>query len=213
MNDPISIVVADSAPVYRQAIRLVTNEMTASIRLIETASWKQLEQCIHAEQQIDLLIVDLALVDLDYFSQLQQLITSCSAPVAVTVDTVSSRWVRTLREIGVSALLCKSLSVQHFSDSLQDLLSGQRGTFSEHIRFGQSNYQHQEFAFLYLSKSELKVIKYLRKGWRNWQIAKQLNLAESTVKAHLISCFRKLGVINRTQLVALALLWPSLAWR
>ncbi|MFD3188984.1 response regulator transcription factor [Sedimentitalea sp. HM32M-2] len=50
-----------------------------------------------------------------------------------------------------------------------------------------------------LSAREMAVIQKLRDGASNKDIAKKLNIVENTVKVHLRSCYRKIGVKNRTQ--------------
>lgn len=50
-----------------------------------------------------------------------------------------------------------------------------------------------------LSTRELEVIEFVAAGLSNKQIARKLDIAEATVKAHLTSIFRALGVDNRTQ--------------
>lgn len=50
-----------------------------------------------------------------------------------------------------------------------------------------------------LSSRERAVIRKLREGASNKDIAKDLDIGESTVKVHLRSCYRKIGVRNRTQ--------------
>ncbi len=56
-----------------------------------------------------------------------------------------------------------------------------------------------------LSTRELAVIRSLKDGASNKDIAKTLNIVENTVKVHLRSCYRKIGVKNRTQ----AAVWAS----
>ncbi len=55
-----------------------------------------------------------------------------------------------------------------------------------------------------LSKRELSILKALGSGLSNKQIAKELWLAEQTVKFHLTNIYRKLGVANRTEAVRYA---------
>lgn len=55
-----------------------------------------------------------------------------------------------------------------------------------------------------LSPRELEVLGLLARGATNRQIAEELVLVTGTVKAHLQSIYRKLGVHNRTQAVARA---------
>ena len=50
-----------------------------------------------------------------------------------------------------------------------------------------------------LSEKELAILRALAKGASNKQIARELWLAEQTVKFHLTNIYRKLGVANRTE--------------
>ena len=52
-----------------------------------------------------------------------------------------------------------------------------------------------------LTNSEQKVASLVCDGLSNKAIAKQLGLSESTVKAHLYSVFRKVGVKGRGRLM------------
>ncbi len=50
-----------------------------------------------------------------------------------------------------------------------------------------------------LTARELEVLQYVAQGFANKQIALRLGITEGTVKSHLGSAFRKLGVTGRTQ--------------
>jgi DNA-binding NarL/FixJ family response regulator len=47
-------------------------------------------------------------------------------------------------------------------------------------------------------------VEAVSRGLLNKQIASELYVTEATVKFHLGNIYRKLGLVNRTQLVALA---------
>jgi DNA-binding NarL/FixJ family response regulator len=55
-----------------------------------------------------------------------------------------------------------------------------------------------------LSKREVTILHALQSGLSNKQIAKELFLAEQTVKFHLTNIYRKLGVSSRTEAVRYA---------
>jgi DNA-binding NarL/FixJ family response regulator len=55
-----------------------------------------------------------------------------------------------------------------------------------------------------LTKRQEEVLAALCKGLSNKGIARDLNMSEKTVKAHITTIFRLLGVQNRTQAVNLA---------
>ena len=54
------------------------------------------------------------------------------------------------------------------------------------------------------SKVQAKILQLICEGMLNKQIAYELNIAETTVKAHVTAIMRKLGVQSRTQAVLLA---------
>jgi len=51
-----------------------------------------------------------------------------------------------------------------------------------------------------LAPRERQLIRYIRRGLRNREIAKELGVTEGTVKVYLHAIFEKLGVKNRTEL-------------
>jgi len=55
-----------------------------------------------------------------------------------------------------------------------------------------------------LSQRELEVLQLVAEGLSNKQIARELIIAESTVRYHLTSIFNKLGVDTRTHALAVA---------
>jgi DNA-binding NarL/FixJ family response regulator len=61
-----------------------------------------------------------------------------------------------------------------------------------------------------LTPREWEIVKCLSRGRTNTEIADELGIAPSTVKSHLASMYRKLGVSNRTQAaVAFSLRRPT----
>lgn len=56
-----------------------------------------------------------------------------------------------------------------------------------------------------LTPREVEVLALVREGLVNKQIARRLGITERTVKAHLTSCFQRIGVSDRTQ----AALWAE----
>ena len=56
-----------------------------------------------------------------------------------------------------------------------------------------------------LTPREREVLVLVRQGLANKQVARRLGISERTVKAHLTSCFQRIGVSDRTQ----AALWAE----
>jgi DNA-binding NarL/FixJ family response regulator len=56
----------------------------------------------------------------------------------------------------------------------------------------------------HLTPRESDILECVTRGMTNPEIGRQLHLAPSTVKAHIASIFRKMGVSNRTQAAVLS---------
>ena len=55
-----------------------------------------------------------------------------------------------------------------------------------------------------LTSREREIVLALAEGLSNRKVGRRLNISEGTVKVHLHNIYRKLGVKNRTELVARA---------
>ena len=58
-----------------------------------------------------------------------------------------------------------------------------------------------------LTERELQVLRGMSRGLSNGQIGRELYLSEDTVKTHARRLFRKIGVNDRAQAVALGFRW------
>ena len=56
-----------------------------------------------------------------------------------------------------------------------------------------------------LKPRQLEVLNYVAKGFNNREIAKLIGIGSDCVKAHLRSCFTRLGAASRSEAVAIAL--------
>lgn len=112
-----------------------------------------------------------------------------------------------LLELGVAGCLSKSLSSADLVRSLERINEG------ETVVATRSSGGPAEFSApdLKLSYRESEVLALLSQGLRNRAIATALYVGEETVKSHLKSIYRKLGVSNRGEAIALALRDPNFA--
>jgi DNA-binding NarL/FixJ family response regulator len=71
-----------------------------------------------------------------------------------------------------------------------------------HAERGRGARGRPTFGWDALTPTELDVVRLATLGLTNPDIAERLFVAPSTIKTHLSSAFRKLGVTNRTELAA-----------
>ncbi|OMH39792.1 response regulator transcription factor [Motiliproteus sp. MSK22-1] len=210
MNSPVTIVVADLSPLYRQAVAIAIRQFISRYRLIEAESLLEVESWLGNGEKIDLLVVDRGLAGIKAPEDIKRLARGYDAVIAMTTVNADCSMVRWARSAAVKTLLPKGLPSTQFVEALQLTLSGGCWYPEQTQNHQEAELINEKVAFHYLSSSELRVISRVRDGWKNKQIADQLNLSECTIKSHLTNTYRKLEIDNRTQLATMAMQWPNL---
>ncbi|MBC8749877.1 DNA-binding NarL/FixJ family response regulator [Paraburkholderia sp. WC7.3g] len=78
---------------------------------------------------------------------------------------------------------------------------------SEPLRQAPSLQPHQQHLLENLSPRQQDIMRLVHRGWTNKMIARELGVAEGTVKVHLSVIFRALGVHNRSTAIAVINGW------
>jgi two-component system, NarL family, nitrate/nitrite response regulator NarL len=131
--------------------------------------------------------------------------------VVVLAEKLSGEWLRRSLGAGIDGFLLKDLSSTALLQSLRLVLTGEKVFPSELAPLlieGQvlGGEEHDTAGDLKsLSARELHVLQALVHGYSNKVIARDLKIAEATVKVHLKSVLKKLNVRNRTQAAVWAL--------
>jgi two-component system, NarL family, nitrate/nitrite response regulator NarL len=111
---------------------------------------------------------------------------------------------------GVDGYLLKTVSADALHQSLQLILLGEK-VFPTDLaplltdRIAARNGTTERGNANGLSDREVQILGCLRNGAQNKQIARDLQIADGTVKVHLKSILKKIGVQNRTQAAMWAL--------
>lgn len=108
----------------------------------------------------------------------------------------SSEDVKKFMEHNVNAMICKKYSIAKIKSIMGLVLMGENYYPPELLP-----YTNKAF----LSNQQLKIVKFLRQGYSNKQIAYDLGITEATVKAHMTLIMRKFNVVNRIQVIQKAL--------
>ena len=72
---------------------------------------------------------------------------------------------------------------------------------NEHTAPGERRPRKEELHVDKLTLTERMILQYLSSGYRNQEIGQEMNIKVSTVKSHVYSIYKKLGVSNRIQAV------------
>jgi DNA-binding NarL/FixJ family response regulator len=119
-----------------------------------------------------------------------------AAKVVVVADSISRRNVVDWLKAGVDGIVPAAEAHERLTATVRTALAGQLSIPEE--------YRHA-LAKPQLSPREKQVLGMVVLGLMNREIANRLFVAESTVKTHLASAFRKLGVRSRGEATALIL--------
>ncbi len=205
------ILIADDHPLFREAI---TNVIEKSFPGCETIETEDLDSALNITQECDEL--DLILLDLNMpgMNGLNGLITlrneAPTIPVVIVSAEEDKQIVLQAITYGAVGFITKSSPREQMTEALTQILAGNVYLPSDIIRSSQpenrrtsrkDENQIPPELLSSLTRRQLLVLERMSKGESNKQIAYNLNIAETTVKAHVSAILRKLNVHNRIQAV------------
>jgi DNA-binding NarL/FixJ family response regulator len=131
---------------------------------------------------------------------------SPAAPKVVLVTMFEEpRYVRELMDLGASAYLLKSVSVEHLTGAVRAAVFDPEG---HHVVVGMPQQMIEEVedgSGGVLTIREMEILVLVARGLSNGQIARSLRVSETTVKRHLANAYPKMDVSSRGEAVRKAL--------
>ncbi|WP_136248222.1 response regulator [Halomonas borealis] len=212
-----TLMVADDHPLFREAIGAAIRAGLPSCRLLEAGS---LDEALHGiateEQEIDLLLLDLGLPDAAGLAGLERLREACPAlPVVVVSAERERRLILESIALGAVGYIPKSTPRRALLTALRQVLGGQVYLPPDIMRrpappdpgdaplAGVAS-PDAASPLDALTDKQLEVLARLVRGDANKVIARQLDIAETTVKTHVSAILRKLDVGSRVQAILAA---------
>jgi DNA-binding NarL/FixJ family response regulator len=191
------VLVADDHPLTREGLALAARAAMPGVTIVGAGSIGEAAEAARRGSW-RMILLDLQLPDAHGFSGLLTL--QMHAPVArVVVVSASedSHLVEAARALGAAGYLFKSLPLDALAERLRRVDVG-------HVAFppidpSAVNVGDLKSRIDALSPAQRGVLIALADGRSNKQIARDLDVTEATIKAHLTAIFRKLGVSNRAQ--------------
>lgn len=201
-----SFLIIDDHPLFREALGHAVRLALPEARILEAMSIEDALHILSAEQEIDLALLDLSLPDATGFSGFLRLReTYPRMPVAIVSSEEDQHVVREALALGAAGYLPKSTSKRELAQSIEGVLSGSVSVPRDFVATPQRRKAETskalEVKLRELTPQQLRVLDLLRRGYPNRQIAQELQLAESTVKAHITEILRKLGLFSRNKAI------------
>ena len=204
------IVIADDHPMIRGALALSLAATTAfgKIEVIETSTLGELFDRLAESGEADLVLLDLRMPGVNGFEGLLTLRSRFpTTPVVIISALEDPQLVAEALALGAAGFIPKSTPRHEIVRALNLVAAGETYT-PPHLQecVASTDRVDAELAqrLSSLTPQQRKVLQLLGTGKLNKEIAYEIDIAETTVKAHVSSILHKLNVYSRTQAVVMA---------
>lgn len=203
---PQSLLIVDDHPLFRKGVRYLVN-MVPGFTIIGEASNGQ--EGIDLAQTLapDMILLDLHMKDMSGIDVLKVIKASgldCRV-VMLTVSDQTEDLVAALRA-GADGYLLKEMEPEDLVDKLAEAAAGQiilterMVNVLAHAMRNDSN-QPKTRSEAGLTEQEQRILELVASGKSNKLVARELNIAEGTVKVHVKHLLRKLNLRSRLEVV------------
>lgn len=199
--------IIDDHPLFREALQLAILSAYPKAEIHEATTVDAAIEMISGRRRgYDLVLLDLSMPGTTGLDGLLMIRSQFPRlPILVVSGLDDPRVIREALSYGISGFASKSAKKAELALAVQTVIDGsiylpqwyERGAVST-SGLGNSVLIAQLST---LTPQQMRVLQMLRQGKLNKQIAHELNVGETTVKAHVTEILRKLNVCSRTQAV------------
>lgn len=203
----LKFLIVDDHPMFREAMQIAIRAMYPKSEIHEATDIDAaVDMLTGLRRGYDLALLDLSMPGTTGFDGLLLMRTQFPRlPILVVSGLDDPRVVREALSYGISGFVSKAARKTEIARAVSTVLAG-----SVHVpdwyeraetRVGGIDVSELIGRLTSLTPQQMRVLQMLRLGKLNKQIAHELDVGETTVKAHVSEVLRKLGVFSRTQAV------------
>lgn len=197
----IRVIIADDHTVVIQGLQALL-ALESDLEVVATCRDGEEAMEAAAEHQPDVLVMDVSMPRCGGLEATRRMTEQGPrVPVVVLSATLDDAMLVQCIELGVEGIVLKESAASVLVEAIRAVARGERWippTLSARALDLLARKPAQDASAL--TPREKDVAVRVASGKSNKRIAADLDIAESTVKLHLYSAFRKLGVTNRVQL-------------
>lgn len=196
----LKLLIVDDHALFREGLCHVLRELDEQADILEAPDYERALQHAAATPELDLVLLDLNMPGKDGFTALDSFATRYPTLPVVILSASSLRSdIQRALDAGAMGYIPKDTTSAIMLGALRLILAG--GIYippnlAQADTPAASDRPRNRSA---LTPRQLDVLALLVQGISNKDIATRLGLSEGTVKMHVTSIFRELGVSNRTQ--------------
>ena len=207
---PMAVLIVDDHPLFREGLKQVLQGLADETEVIAEGDAARALELAAGRADLEMVLIDLSMPGMDGFTALARFARDVPGlPVVVVSANEDASEVRRALSLGAVGYIPKSTPPNQLLDALRLVLGGGMYVPPLLLRAAQPRASAQAAGGAdagdeagsdqSLTDRQLAVLALLSQGKSNKLIARELDLAEKTVKAHVTAVFRTLGVVNRTQ--------------
>lgn len=203
---PDRVLIVDDHSLVRDGLRSIFDDAFPHCEILEADCLESALQVLADSGDVDLMLLDLNIPDVSHLSGLERLRDDFPATPVVMVSGVTDRnVVRDALAAGAAGFVPKSLKRAAIVDALQQVLSGE--IYMPELEVDDTLAAEEDMIRARidsLTPQQRVVLGHLVAGRLNKQIAYELDVSMTTVKAHVSAILQKMHVFSRTQAVIMA---------
>ena len=200
---PSGILIVDDHPLFIEALEQVIQATFPNAVVSKASSIEMARGVLDKENRVELVLLDLSMPGtrgLEGVIELRRRYPKL--PIVVVSALEDPRIISEVMQCGAAGFISKSTRGGDLSRALQDVMEGSivlpKG-YQPPAEASPSSDLAARIATL--TPQQVRVLQMLRQGLLNKQIAFELDVGETTIKAHVSEILRKLKVNSRTQAV------------
>jgi DNA-binding NarL/FixJ family response regulator len=197
------VLIADDHPLYREAVARQIMRLLPDATVEEAASME--EALAKADvAQPGLFVFDYYMPGMSANAIMHATEKFPDVPILVLSGGASATEVQAILKAGARGFLPKTATPEQFTHTIHLLLAGGTSVPPEMLLSGSRVPDGAPAWLAALTPRETDVLRATARGLSNKEIARELELAEVTIKLHLSAIFRKMGVRSRTEAAMMA---------
>lgn len=196
------LLIIDDHPLISEGLRLIAADVEADMQLLLVGSAGEGLELAARHKDLDLVLLDLTLPDMHGSRALKEFSRRFPfLPVVILSASQSSEDMDFARQAGAMGYITKATKRETMIQAIKQVLAGETYFPSDAPT---DRAMDSSAVRLALTPRQIEVLRLVIEGKSNKEIARLLNIAEPTTKAHITAVFKALNVDNRTKAAHLA---------